>query len=94
MEQYEFTIVRYDHRGLMADTVVAAGRHEIQDLLDDGWNVFLVKPVELAQDTNYLILYLYMNVVFRQNETFPVFPRSSLMQKKTFINRDRGGQVS
>jgi hypothetical protein len=50
MEQYEFTIVRYDHRGLMADTVVAAGRHEIQDLLDDGWNVFLVKPVELEEE--------------------------------------------
>ena len=52
MEQYEFTIVRYDHRRLMADTVVAAGRHEIQDLLDDGWNVFLVKPVEHVQEAS------------------------------------------
>ena len=52
MEQYEFTIVRYDHRGLMANTVLAAGRHEIQYLLDAGWNVVMVKPVEDAKDAN------------------------------------------
>lgn len=46
MNQYEFTLVRYDLRGLMADTVVCAGRHEIQHLLDDGWHVVMSKPAD------------------------------------------------
>ena len=46
MDQYEFTLVRYDLRGLMADTVVCAGRHEVQHLLDDGWRVVMSKPAD------------------------------------------------
>ena len=46
MDQYEFTLVRYDLRGLMADTIVCAGRHEIQHLLDDGWHVVMSRPVD------------------------------------------------
>ena len=48
MDQFEFTIVRYDQRGLMADTVVCAGRHEIQHLLDDGWRVVMDRPVDAS----------------------------------------------
>jgi len=48
MDQYEFTLVRYDLRGLMADTVVCAGRHEVQHLLDDGWRVVMSKPADAA----------------------------------------------
>ena len=46
MEQFEFTLVRYDLRGLLADTIVCAGRHEIQHLLDNGWRVVISKPAD------------------------------------------------
>ena len=46
MDQYEYTLVRYDMRGLMVDTVVCAGKHEIQDLLNDGWRVVMDKPAD------------------------------------------------
>jgi hypothetical protein len=46
MEQFEFTLVRYDLRGLLADTIVCAGRHEIQHLLDNGWRVVMSKPAD------------------------------------------------
>jgi hypothetical protein len=46
MEQFEFTLVRYDLRGLLADTIVCAGKHEIQHLLDEGWRVVMSKPAD------------------------------------------------
>ena len=46
MDQFEFTLVRYDLRGLLADTIVCAGRHEIQHLLDNGWRVVMSKPAD------------------------------------------------
>lgn len=46
MDKIEFTLVRYDLRGLLADTVVCAGKHEIQHLLDDGWRVVMSKPAD------------------------------------------------
>ena len=46
MDQFEFTLVRYDLRGLLADTIVCAGKHEIQHLLDEGWRVAMSKPAD------------------------------------------------
>ena len=46
MEQFEFTLVRYDLRGLLADTIVCAGKNEIQHLLDEGWRVVMSKPAD------------------------------------------------
>ena len=58
MDQFEFTIVRYDQRGLMADTVVCAGKHEIQHLLNEGWRVVMSKPA----DANSLKLASVQNI--------------------------------
>jgi hypothetical protein len=48
MERYEYTLVRYDLRGLMVDTVVCAGKHEIRALLDEGWRVVMEKAADAA----------------------------------------------
>ena len=58
MEQFEFTLVRYDLRGLLADTIVCAGKHEIQHLLDEGWRVVMSKQA----DANSLKLYSVHNL--------------------------------
>jgi hypothetical protein len=58
MDQIEFTLVRYDQRGLIADTVVCAGKHEIQHLLDEGWRVVMSKPA----DANSLKLASVLNL--------------------------------
>ena len=46
MDRYEFTLVRYDLRGLLVDTVVCAGKHEIRGLLDDGWRVVMERAAD------------------------------------------------
>jgi hypothetical protein len=44
MDLYEFTLMRHDDTGQVIDMVVCARKDEIQNFLDDGWRVVIIKP--------------------------------------------------